>query len=62
MHVLVYTGHEQNAHLLPPHPVLVFVNSKSGTYQGARVLRAFLSIGLHPVQVVDIIEEGPRPR
>lgn len=41
-------------------PVIVFINSKSGGQQGARVKKKFLSI-LPGNQVFDLSEGGPEP-
>lgn len=41
-------------------PLLVFVNSRSGGGQGVELIRELQS-HLHRVQVVDLVQEGPKP-
>lgn len=43
---------------MPPNPLLIFVNPKSGGTRGAAIMRAFRSI-VNPLQVYDITQGGP---
>jgi len=47
---------------IPELPLLVFVNSKSGANAGKQMLAVLAKVGLSPVQLVDIIKEGPKKR
>jgi len=52
----------QEVDKMPELPLLVFINSKSGANAGKQMLAVLVKVGLSPVQIVDIIKEGPNKR